>query len=500
MFLNVLRQRMKGIILVVVAAFVLTLLYVGGGTFFFGGGSGAEAVAKVNGREISSIELQEAYLNAIALYRQFGQSVSRAQEEAVRYDILRSLVDRELILQAARKERVQVSRSEIDERLSEIKEVWGDQYQEVLRREGLTERRLRSLIEEDLLVAAMRERKSEVSLTDDEVRRAYDESLERIRVRHILVAPEEVDGEPDWNGALAEAEALLARLRSGEPFDALAREHSDDPGSASAGGDLGVISRYESFVEEFMEAAFSLEVGEVSEPVRTDFGYHLIEVTERTIVEGEPFDEVKESLRSELEVVRGEESWLEWLEAQRQSANVEILDAQLRARHLASNGMFSQAIAQYREALELRPNDPYLHFHLAQALTEVEAFDEALEEYRLAAELAVSDPQLWFVLGLEHQERGENEAAKDALLKASEYSPTNLSLHQILAELFAEMGYDELSAAEAEKAEELQALFVEQLRLQQEQLEAQRQLQLQLEEAARSAQESASGDGGSDQE
>lgn len=490
---------MKGIILVVVAAFVLTLLYVGGGTFF-GGGPSAGAVAKVNGREISSIQLQGAYLNALALYRQYGQSVSRAQEEAVRYDVLRSLVDRELILQAARKERVQVGRSEIDARLAEIKESWGDQYQEVLRQEGLTERELRSLIEEDLLVSTMRERKSEANLTDEEVRRAYDESLERRRVRHILVAPEVVDGEPDWNAALEEAEALLARIRSGEEFAALAREHSDDPGSAGSGGDLGVISRNESFVEEFLDAAFSLEVGEVSEPVRSAFGYHLIEVTEQSVEEGRPFDDVKELLRSELEAERAQANWFEWLEAQRQAATVEILDAQLRARHLASNGMISQAIAQYREALELRPNDPYLHFHLAQALTEVEALDEALEEYRIAAELAVSDPQLWFVLGLEHQERGEREAAKDALLKASEYSPTNLSLHQMLAELFAELGYDDLSAAEAQKAEELQALFVEQLRRQQEQLEAQRQLQQQLEESRRSEAEGSTGDGRSDEE
>jgi len=493
-FFDMLRRRMKVIIVVVVAAFVLTLLYVGGGSFF-GGRTSVEAVAKVNGRTITALQLQEAYFNTVMFYLQFGQNITRVQEEPLRYSVLRSLVDRELILDAARRERVRVDRAQVDARLSEIKDFWGDQYQEQLRQAGLTERQLRTAIEEDLLVEAMQERKSQANVTDEELLRAYEERLERIHVRHILVAPEEVDSETDWNAALVKAEELLSRIHAGEDFAALAREYSNDPGSASAGGDLGLISRDEPFVQEFLDAAFSLEVGQVSEPVRTAYGYHLIQVTEKVVEEGEPFDEVKDQLRAELEAARGQENWLTWLEGVRQTAKVEILDAQLRARHLANNGLYSQAIAQYREAIALRPNDPYLHFHLGEALTQVDAYDEAIEEYRLAAELAVSDPELWFVLGLAYRERGENEAAKDALLKASEHAPTNISLHQILADLFSELGYDDLSAAEAQKAEELTALYVEQLRAQQEQLQLQQLLQQQLQESLNSEEGAPGGEG-----
>lgn len=495
MFFDMLRRRMKAIIIVVVAAFALTLLYVGGGSFFSGRTS-VEAVAKVNGRTITALQLQEAYFNTVMFYLQFGQNITRVQEEPLRYSVLRSLVDRELILDAARKERVRVDRSDVDARLNEIKEFWGDQYQEQLRQAGLTERELRTQLEDELLIEAMQELKSRASITDEELLRAYEERLERIRVRHILVAPPALDSEADWNAALLEAEQLLARLHAGEDFAALAMEHSDDPGSAFAGGDLGLIGRDEPFVQEFLDAAFSLEVGQVSEPVRTAFGYHLIQVTEKVVEEGLPFEEVKEQLRAELEAARARESWETWLESVRQTATVEILDAQLRARHLANNGLHSQAIAQYREAIERNPNDPYLHFHLAEALMQVEAYDEALEEYRLAAELAVSDPELWFVLGLGHRERGEREAAKDAFVKASEYAPTNISLHQILADLFAELGYDDLSEAEAQKAEELTALYVEQLRMQQEQLQLQQMLQQQLQESLSSEGSAPAGEGG----
>src|SRR5690606_38061527 len=132
---------------------------------------------------------------------------------------------------------------------------------------------------EQQLVQNLREQLTTVQITDDEVRRAYEESLQEIEVRHILVEPETVDGQPDWNGALREAEELLGRLRAGEDFARLAAEHSDDTGSSEDGGNLGWIDRETPFVQEFLDAAFALEVGELSEPVRTSFGYHLIQVT-----------------------------------------------------------------------------------------------------------------------------------------------------------------------------------------------------------------------------
>ena len=103
-------------------------------------------------------------------------------------------------------------------------------------------------------------------------------SPEQRRVRHILI-PVEGSGDEAEAAALAKAMSLVDRVRAGEDFAELAKTDSKDPGSANNGGDLGVVGRG-AMVEAFETAAFSLEPNVVSDPVKTQFGYHVIQVTE----------------------------------------------------------------------------------------------------------------------------------------------------------------------------------------------------------------------------
>ena len=115
---------------------------------------------------------------------------------------------------------------------------------------------------------------------------------EQRRVRHILLTPDGSGDEADA-AALARAEELLEKLRAGADFAELAQAHSADPGSGAAGGDLGLVGRG-LMVEAFEETAFSLEPGVVSDPVRTEFGYHLIEVTEVVTEQVVTFEEARD--------------------------------------------------------------------------------------------------------------------------------------------------------------------------------------------------------------
>ncbi len=105
-------------------------------------------------------------------------------------------------------------------------------------------------------------------------------SGEQVRARHILISVAADASEADSALALAEAISITQRLRAGEDFATLAAQYSDDTGSAQQGGDLGFFSRGQ-MVSEFEEAAFSLPIGQISEPVKSQFGYHIIEVTEQ---------------------------------------------------------------------------------------------------------------------------------------------------------------------------------------------------------------------------
>jgi len=122
---------------------------------------------------------------------------------------------------------------------------------------------------------------------------------EEIRVRHILV-PVAADGSDD-GAALGRAKQLLDQLRQGADFAALAREHSADPGSARRGGELDWFARGR-MVPPFETAAFALKrPGDLSAPVKSPFGYHLIELLERKPVSRRPFEEVLPEIRRDIE-------------------------------------------------------------------------------------------------------------------------------------------------------------------------------------------------------
>ncbi len=152
------------------------------------------------------------------------------------------------------------------------------------------------------------------SVSDEEVLAAYQQSLqsytvgtEERRARHILI---KVDEETKDDAAKKQAEDLRARISSGESFEKLAGEFSADPGSASQGGDLGFFGRG-VMDEAFEDAAFGLKPGELSEPVRSRFGYHLILLEEIKAPKITPFEQVRDKLRKELQIQQAEQRFYE---------------------------------------------------------------------------------------------------------------------------------------------------------------------------------------------
>ena len=141
-----------------------------------------------------------------------------------------------------------------------------------------------------------------------ETRKAGMTVPEQRRVRHILIA-DEGEGEE----ALARAEELRARILAGEDFEAVARVASNDPGSANRGGDLGYSGRG-IWTPPFEEAAFSLPVGELSEPVRSEFGVHLIRVEDVRPVRTPSFEEATPELEREYREERAEQIYYEQVE------------------------------------------------------------------------------------------------------------------------------------------------------------------------------------------
>jgi peptidyl-prolyl cis-trans isomerase C len=167
-----------------------------------------------------------------------------------------------------------------------------------------------------LLMETMLHAEAKTAVTDAAMHKVYDEAAKQIggekeiRARHILVESED------------EAKAILAELKKGTDFAELARLKSKDPGAAAEGGDLGYFTK-DQMVAEFSDAATKLDKGELSDPVKTQFGWHVIRVEDKRDRPVPPFDQVKEQI--ENYVVRRAQA--EAISKLRQGAKIERMDA-----------------------------------------------------------------------------------------------------------------------------------------------------------------------------
>ena len=149
----------------------------------------------------------------------------------------------------------------------------------------------------------------EALLAEYEVQKAQYENAERRRVAHILF---EISDELDQDKAIARAEDIRQQFEAGENFSELAVNYSQDGGSASEGGDLGFTEQDGSFPEAFEQAVFALEKDQISEPVVTDAGVHLIKVTDIEQTEILPYDELKQTLATQIQRQAAGKKYVEW--------------------------------------------------------------------------------------------------------------------------------------------------------------------------------------------
>ncbi len=181
-----------------------------------------------------------------------------------------------------------------------------DWYQENASRYQLPEQvRLRYLLLDPAEIAETIEVEADAIEAAYEARAAQVASESDREIRHILIALAPEASAEDDASAREALEAARARITAGETFADVAEDISDDPGSASQGGALGML-RPADLVPAFADAAWALEVGQISDPVRTEFGWHLIEVTDVQAAEMPEFDAIREQLRDEIALERAE--------------------------------------------------------------------------------------------------------------------------------------------------------------------------------------------------
>ena len=293
--------------------------------------SGAKKVATFEGGEVTEGELQE-----FAQQSGLGELDPNSPEyETAVQQVMPQLVGIEIAKTYAQEEGITVSDEEVDKEIQAIKQQVGEQarssgqdvsdqeaFDQALEQNQISEEELRQDVRENLPVQQVQERVSgDAEPSQEEVQAFYDENkaaqftqpAQRC-MRHILFNKDQQQ----------KAEEVKTQLQDGGDFAELAKENSQDPGSAENGGDLGCLGKGET-VPPFEEAAFAADQGEIVGPVETEFGYHLIEVTDIREEQTQPLEDVEGQITAQLAATQQEEEFTKWIEDQKQQRNVKYL-------------------------------------------------------------------------------------------------------------------------------------------------------------------------------
>ncbi len=291
--------------------------------------------AVVNDEVITLRDLMKAAGPLLASVSKIPDSKRREGERArVLERALDDLVGQKLVLQEARKLKLDANKQEVDAWLDNLRRQYGwsdDELRQAIKSQGATERQYRKDVRRRIITNRVVQVKlgSAIRVSDQEVddafRREFGDRLEEpeITARHILfLVPEALpDGDPTSQGKRAKAEAVRARLAAGAEFAEMAAEHSEGPSSAR-GGELGAF-RPGALDPEFEKAALRAEVGEIVGPVRTRFGWHLIQVTRRRMVRSKDPEAAKAEIRARLRSEALESQLGRWVEELKRSAFVD---------------------------------------------------------------------------------------------------------------------------------------------------------------------------------
>ena len=506
-------SAMQIVFYVIVLIFVVGTYYMygpGGG----GGGAGPEGqraakltqvVAKVDGRAIARMQ----YQMHLALAERYQGQNDITRLRYLKLNVLDSLIDQDLKRAAARAEGIRATNADIQAKKDEIVEdIIQNQYsnpavlRKTLKDRNISldqfKRELRSSdripsdddLREQILTDKLQESvESQVQPTEQQIRDSYRE----VKASHILIDPKRIMQEANAERAAAAekpeadpaeggeeskpdepaggppmteeeakqkareiAEGLKKKIDEGADFAKLAEENSDDPGSASQGGDLGWFTR-DRMVKPFADTAFALKPGQVSAVIETPFGFHIIKVEATRTNLPEDFEKEKARYTEEVTQRLRDQAWSEYEQQLKDAATIDLIDPELKAYRVLQDdpvGGVEAAAKLLQEAAEADPNNASARYELAMIYDQAGQKDEAIKLLTdlVESDMAAQSPQAHLQLGKLLKDSSKKKEALDQFKAASEWATgfdySNYFIHMELKDLFKELGAAEDATGE----------------------------------------------------
>lgn len=298
-----------------------------------------EVVMRIDSKPFTREELNTAVSRLFPLMS-FHSSVTPERMDQIKKSAVNSLINEEVVTRDAKSHKMtKVEDKEIDAQIDNLKKGLqkGQTLEQALKNSNMTMAELRDHFRDRLIMMHYRQKmgddlrkKADETVTDAYMKDYYQKNLakfkepEQIHIRTILIKADPSGGTKVWNESLKKANDLAKKARAGEDFAKLAEKYSQDP-YAKKGGDVG-WTHVGSLYEEIDSAAESMKPGEISNPIMTIYGYHIIKLEGKKPAVQKKFEELnKEKLKKELAAKEYKRLWDEWLDGLRRSNKIEYV-------------------------------------------------------------------------------------------------------------------------------------------------------------------------------
>jgi foldase protein PrsA len=288
----------------------------------------AGAIAAVADGVVTQEQFDQIWAQAEAQYKSQDNAPPFPAEGSTEYNQLKAsivnyLVQNQIVKEKAAEMNVTVTDKAFQERMKQIVQQVGGQKKldKLLKQQAVTQAQLEDQLKAQMLQDAVQQKVyADIKVSEADLKKYFEDPdnkaqfdvPESVDARHVLVKTE------------AEAEkvrALLEADNSDANWKKVAAEYSTDPGSKDSGGSLGNFPKGR-MVKPFEDAAFALAVGEISEPVKSQFGYHVIEVTKKTPGSKQTFEQAKSTIEQQLKYQKQATAWEDWLKQAMKAAGV----------------------------------------------------------------------------------------------------------------------------------------------------------------------------------
>lgn len=288
-------------------------------------------VAAVNGSVITKEDFNREIIRVNRRLASAGRPANKEQLPELKKDVLETLINRELLYQESQKSKIMVEETVVNEQLKMVKKDFpsDDAFKTAMAKMDLSEEDIKTQIRKGMTIERFIDERfgMKIQVSDSEMKDYYDsrshffKNPEQVRASHILVKAEANATEAQKKAAGKKIKEIQLKLKNGDDFAEVAKADSEGP-SAGKGGDLGYFRRGQ-MVKPFEEKAFSMNPRQVSDPVETKFGYHLILVTDKKPESTIPYEDVKDKLKQYMLRQKVQEQVNAYIKVIKEKAKVE---------------------------------------------------------------------------------------------------------------------------------------------------------------------------------